>query len=214
MKSINYICSLGTSCPTASWIKQMKMKKCSFPFDWVFSNLNMIIDCIDNDFVKFLDRSLHIPHEKYKNSKSVSGHKVYGGHIFHHHYILEDNTYNYFVRCVDRFRILTKKEENKLFIISFVNKKDNLSKKFVSNIVTLYKKLNSITNNFDLLVVYHKLGPKLGSEIVKLNKNIKIIVISTQSINNGFSIQNHTENTFYNNCIFKLFDFKIFNDIK
>ena len=214
MKSINYICSLGTICHTALWVKQMKMKKCSFPFDWVFSNQNMIMDCIDNDFVKFLDRSLHIPHEIHKNSKSISGHKVYGGRIFHHHYILKDATYNYFVRCVDRFRILTKKKENKLFIISFANRRDEISKEFESNIVNLYKKLNSITNNFDLLVVYHKLDTRLGSEIVELNKNIKIIVISTQSLNNGFSIQNHVENTFYNNCIFKLYDFKIFNDIK
>jgi hypothetical protein len=211
MKSINYICSLGTLCHTGSWIKQMEMKKCSFPFDWVFSNLNMIIDCIDNDFVKFLDRGLHIPNEKHKNNKRMSGHKVYGGNIFHHHNILEDDTYNYFSRCVDRFRILTKKEENKLFIISFVNKKENISKEFESDIVNLYNKLTSIANNFDLLVVYHKLGTKLGSEIVKLNKNTNIIVISTQSASNGMYIQNDIENTFYNNCIFKLYDFKLVN---
>jgi hypothetical protein len=51
MKTINYICSLGTLCHSASLIKQMNMKKCSSPFDWIFSNPNMIIDCIDNDDV-------------------------------------------------------------------------------------------------------------------------------------------------------------------
>ena len=106
MKKINYICSLGTLCHTSSWIKEMKMKNVLFRLI-SFSNINMIIDCIDTDFKLFLDRKLHI---KYKNSKNKSGHKVYGGNIFNHHYILENNTYNYFVRCVNRFRILNKKK--------------------------------------------------------------------------------------------------------
>ncbi len=66
----------------------MNMKKCSFPFDWIFSNPNMIIDFIDNDFKIFLDRNLHIPHEKNTNSKQSSGHIVYGGQIFNHRKII------------------------------------------------------------------------------------------------------------------------------
>jgi len=214
MKTINYICSLGTLCHSASWIKQMNMKKCSFPFDWIFSKPNMIIDCIDNDFKIFLDRNLHIPHEIHKNSKKISGHKVYGGRIFNHHYILEDNTYNYFVRCVNRFRILTKKKENKLFIISFVNNRDKISKELESNIINLYKKLESIITNFNLLVVYHRIGNNMRSEIVEINENIKIIEIFTQALSSGTHIKNKVENKFYNNCIFKLYDFKILEDIK
>lgn len=214
MKTINYICSLGTLCHTAEWIKQMQMKKCSFPFDWIFSNPNMIIDCIDNDFKIFLDKNFHIPHEIHTDSKKISGHKVYGGRMFNHHYILEDNTYSYFVRCVNRFRILTKKKENKLFIISFVNRREKISKELENNIIDLYKKLESITTNFNLLVVYHRIGHNPSSEIVELNEHIKIIEIFTQALSNGIRIQNEVENRFYNNCIFKLYDFKILEDIK
>lgn len=216
MKTINYICSLGISCHTSSWIKQMQMKKCSFPFDWIFSNPNMIIDCIDNDFKIFLDKNFHIPHKIYANGKIIliSGHKVYGGRIFNHHYILEDNTYSYFVRCVNRFRILTKKKENKLFIISFVNKREKISKELENNIINLCKKLESITSNFNLLVVYHRIGNNLRSEIVEVNENIKIIEIFTKTLSNGSRIKNEVENKFYNNCIFKLYDFKILEDIK
>jgi len=214
MKTINYICSLGALCHTASWIKQMQMKKCSFPFDWIFSNPNMIIDCIDNDFKIFLDKNFHIPHEIHTNSKQISGHKVYGGQIFNHHYILEDNTYSYFVRCVNRFRILTKKKENKLFIISFVNTREKISKELKNNIINLYKKLESITTNFNLLVVYHGIGHNMRSEIVEINENIKIIEIFTQALSDGTHINNTVENQFYNNCVFKLYDFKILEDIK
>ena len=189
------------------------MKKCSFPFDWILSRPIMIIDCIDNDFKIFLDRNLHIPHEIHKNSKRRSGHKVYGGRIFNHHYILEDNTYNYFVRCVNRFRILTKKKENKLFILSFVNKKKKINKKLENNILNLYNKLDSITNNFNLLVVYHRIGHDKASENIELNENIKIIEIYTQALSNGVKILNKDENEFYNNCILKLYDFKILEDI-
>ena len=214
MKTVNYICSLGTLCNTASCIKQMQMKKCSFPFDWIFSNPNMIIDCIDNDFKIFLDRNFHIPHEILPNSKKGSGHKVYGGKMFNHHYILEDNTYRYFVRCVNRFRILTKKKENKLFIISFVNKREKISKELKNNIINLYKKLESITTNFNLLVVYHRIDHNMRSEIVELNENFKIIEIFTRAESDGNRIKNKVENQFYNNSIFKWYDFKILEDIK
>lgn len=214
MKTINYICSLGTLCHTAASIKQMQMKKCSFPFDWIFCNINMIIDCIDNDFKIFLDKNFHIPHEIHKNSKKMSGHKIYGGTIFNHHYILENNTYNYFVRCVNRFRILTKKKENKLFIISFMNRKEKISKESESDIINLYKKLESITTNFNLLVVYHRIGDNMRSEIVEINENIKIIEIFTQARRILPEALKNNENKFYNNCIFKLYDFKILEDIK
>tara|TARA_B100000780_G_C21124849_1_gene456105 strand:- start:4661 stop:5230 length:570 start_codon:yes stop_codon:yes gene_type:complete len=189
----------------------MEMKKCSFPFDWVFSNHDMIIDCIDNDFKIFLDRNLHIPHEIHE---SLSGHKVYGGHIFNHHCILDNDAYNYFVRCVNRFRILTKKKENKLFIVSFVNRREQISKELLSNIIKLYNKLATITTNFNLLIVYHIIDDNLKSKIIKLNENIKIIIIYTQSGSDGVIIQDHDENIFFNNCILKLYDFKILDDIK
>lgn len=214
MKTINYICSLGTLCHTASWIKQMKIKKCSFPFDWIFSNPDMIIDCLDNDFQIFLDRTLHIPHKINQNSKTTSGHKVYGEKMFNHHYILEDETYNYFVRCVNRFRILNQKKENKLFVISFVNRKNKFEKHLKDKIINLYKKLESITTNFNLLVVYHIVSTNLRKEIIDLNDNIKIIEIYTKELSNGTSIKNKVENKFYNDSIFKLFDFRIIDDIK
>ena len=119
-EEINYICSLGTVCHPASWAKRMNLKKCSYPFDWIFSDINMVIDCINDDFKKFLDRNNHIPSlkPKHKEKKNKSGHKIYGGSMFNHHNILDDEDYNYFTRCVQRFRTLINKDGNKLFMIS------------------------------------------------------------------------------------------------
>ena len=36
-EEINYVCSLGFSLATASLLKRNNLKKCSYPFDWIFS---------------------------------------------------------------------------------------------------------------------------------------------------------------------------------
>ena len=41
-----------------------------------------------------------------------------------------------------------------------------------------------------------------------------MIEIFTQARSSGVVIDNEVENKFYNNCIFKLYDFKILEDIK
>lgn len=198
-------------CLTASWIKQKNMKKCSYPFDWIFSNPEMVIDCINDNFVKFLDRGLHIP-----NTTHRSGHKIYGRHIFHHHHILEDKQYEYFVRCVNRFRNLTKRNNNKLFVISYVNRGHDITNNLKKQLDDLYTTLQKITNNFDLLVVWHTVGTKLRSNVIenKELKNLKYISITTINKSNGKRIINKKQNAFYNRCIFELYDFKIIDDIK
>lgn len=225
MKTINYICSLGSQCSTASWIKQKNMKKCSYPFDWIYSNPKMIIDCINDDFVKFLDRSLHIPttykkKQKIIEYKNISGHKIYkrknSKGIFNHHYILEDKQYEYFVRCVNRFRELTKINDNKLFIISFMNEKQDITKNLQKQLNDLYTTLQKITNNFDLLVVWHTCGTELKSNVIedKELNNLKYINITTINRNNGRKIKDKKENKFYNRCIFELYNFQIIDNIK
>lgn len=216
MKTINYICSLGTICHTASCIKEKNMKKCSYPFDWIFSNPEMIIDCINDDFVKFLDRSLHMASVRYpSNTKDKSGHKIYGGHIFNHHYILEDTQYEYFVRCVNRFRELTKINDNKLFIISYINQEQDITKKIQKQLNDLYTTLQKITNNFDLLVVWHTVGTELKSNVIedKELNNLKYINITTINKSSGRNIKDKKENEFYKKCIFDLYNLQIIDNI-
>lgn len=213
MKTINYVCSLGILCHTASLIKQNNLKKCSYPFDWIFSNPKMIIDCINDNFVTFLDRSLHTKHKD--NTENKSGHKLYGEHIFNHHCILKDKHYEYFVRCVRRFRTLMKTNNNKLFVISFVNKKENITDNIQKQLNDLYMTLHKITNNFDLLIIWHTVGNKLKSNVLedKNLQNLKFLNIMTTSNSDGSQIKDERENKFYNKCIFELYDFKIIDNI-
>ncbi len=59
---INNVCSLGTLCHTATLLKRNNLKISSYPFDWIFSNINIIIDCIEDDFNSFLDKKYYKNH--------------------------------------------------------------------------------------------------------------------------------------------------------
>ena len=57
MIPIKYVCSLGNRCHTAYLLKKCNLKKTSYPFDWIFSDLYMILHCIEDNFNKFLNKS-------------------------------------------------------------------------------------------------------------------------------------------------------------
>ena len=108
---IKHVCSLGSLCHTSQMLKQNKLKKCSYPFDWIFSTSDVVIDCIKDDFKKFLDKSYYISKGGY------AGHSIYNSlNMFaHRDPLTNEDDYNYYIRCVDRFKQLLQYEENKLF---------------------------------------------------------------------------------------------------
>ena len=115
--SIDSACSLGFSCHSAQILKRNKYKCCSFPFDWIFSNCDSIIHCIESNFSIFLDKSYYVD-----ISPSQCGHSKYNEFMFNHYNPLTNvDHYDYYVRCVDRFRNLLQNQENKLFITTYLN---------------------------------------------------------------------------------------------
>jgi hypothetical protein len=114
---INYACSLGSLCHSSKILKRNKYKLCSYPFDWIFSNCDNIIECIEDNFNIFLDKSYYI-----NLSELQCGHSKYHKWMFYHHNpLINTDHYNYFVRCVDRFKTLLQKPEHKLFIMIITN---------------------------------------------------------------------------------------------
>jgi len=80
MLEINYTCSLGSLCHSSQILKRNNYKKCSYPFDWIFSNYDIIIDCLIDDFNIFLDKSYYI-----NISETKCGHSKYSYNMFWHH---------------------------------------------------------------------------------------------------------------------------------
>ena len=127
---INYVCSLGSFCHTVCYLKDNKLRHCAYPFDNIVSSPDMITDCLGDDFKLFLDRTRH-EEVKITDTVTTSNHKLYGkfchsaslnkevilNETFRHSNITKDEHYNSLVRKVDRFRMLLKKEEPKLFLL-------------------------------------------------------------------------------------------------
>ena len=128
---IKYTCSLGMYCHSSEILKRNKIKKCSYPFDWILSNCDNIIHCLEDNFKTFLDKSFYI-----NIRKTMCGHSYYNKRMFNHHNPLRnENDYSYYERCVDRFKKLVKYEEHKLFIMIFINNEYNIDESFKNNII-------------------------------------------------------------------------------
>lgn len=193
MDEINHICSLGTLCHSASLLKKNNLKKESYPFDWIFTDLNLIKDCLKNDFKEFLNKENYLEAENNKcfnifYNKSVP--------IFNHHNpltVLDD--YDYFVRCVNRFKKILKSQKKKLFIIMFVNMTEK------NNNIELLKEFNiffsQYTSNYELLVFncFNLKNDTPHHENIHID-NLTLINFYSTSFSNGTTFLNNIDNEY------------------
>tara|TARA_B100000575_G_C23142114_1_gene665012 strand:+ start:5469 stop:6107 length:639 start_codon:yes stop_codon:yes gene_type:complete len=207
MVNINYVISLGKQCHTAQFLKDNKLKNCSYPFDWIFSwhetinygKNHIIVDCLLNNFETFLNKNYYKD-----NGKS---HEKYGKNIFLHKNPLEPSIYEYYKRCVDRLYILLKKKEHKMFIIFNVNNENNEIN--LDSIRYLYNELNKYTTNFSILVITNYKNNKQTYNYKIYDNNIHFLELFTLSSSNGSTFRNNSDNIFLQKIIFDKFNFEI-----
>jgi hypothetical protein len=207
---IKYVCSLGPFCHSSQILKQNKLKKCSYPFDWIFSHYNNIIHCIEDDFKIFLDKSYYI-----SVSDTNCGHSYYDiqmkNQIFRHHNPLNnENDYNYYVRCVNRFKLLLQYEQPKLFIMVFVNK-SIVEEELKNNIINFNNKFSKYTKNYTLLVIFHINNKQNNHHTFTHHDNIDFLELHTLSSSDGIKFTNNNDNDYLNNIINKTYNFNIEN---
>lgn len=114
------IVSLGSFCITSSIFKHFNIKKSSMPFDWLFCQADTTAKCIEDDFAVFLDRSKHISRTAAVGTPR-SGHIIYDRDVtneamFNHFDITEDSVFDYYQRCVDRFRRSAHSDDPTIYI--------------------------------------------------------------------------------------------------
>jgi len=96
--------SLGPNCHTAGILSQLNYKKCSYPFDWVLTNLNVISYNISNNFIDFYDRNNYIYSCNNKITLKTTTNMIYPENMFVHKNPIENKEdFNYLLRCVERF---------------------------------------------------------------------------------------------------------------
>ena len=140
MIKVSKIVSLGPNCHTAGILKRLNYKTESYPFDWIISDTDIVIDCINTNFEKYLNKEYYFDNSKaYK--QPIVGHTLYKDNMFVHRNPLNNNDdYSYILRCVERFK---KLYENKDIVFVYTVYDDYDINKFIKLKEVLDTKINS-----------------------------------------------------------------------
>lgn len=205
---IKYACSLGPLCHGSQLLKNNNLKKCSYPFDWILSSYDNVIHCIEDDFKIFLDKSYYT-----SISDHQCGHSYYNKSMWwHHHPLNNENDYNYYVRCVNRFKELLQYEARKLFVMIFVNAGlGSQCDDFKKPIIEFNNKFSKYTNNYTLLVITHLQDQPNNYHAFTHHDNIDFLELHTLSSSCGVEFSNNNDNIYLKNIIDETYNFNIEN---
>lgn len=117
--------SLGNDCFSAAILKLFKLRDCSYMFDWSITNVNNIINILNNYSFNNCDELI--------NNSLIN---------FVHHSDL-----SYRKRCIERSFNMLKNTEEKVFVLTL---KENFYKE---QIIKLVEVLREKTNNFKLIII-------------------------------------------------------------
>ena len=187
----NHFCSLGTLCHSSQLLKRNNFKKCSYPFDWIYSDCNIISHCLQTKFKIFLDKSYYI-----KINDIKCGHSQYHEKMFNHHNPLNEKDYAYFVRCVDRFKKILNTKESKLFILMYVN----MNHSEIEESIKFNKILSKFTSKYTLLVIHHEVN-KIRKYTFEKKDNMHFLHLYTLSESDGKEFKNEEDNVYLDNIL-------------
>jgi len=179
MKTIKYTCSLGSLCTASDLLKRNNRKYCSYPFDWIFSDCEMIMDCLNNDFEVFLNKSFYMEIKDASNDNQC-GHSIYNPNLFQHRDPRNEKDYKYYVRCVNRFQELLRQPEHKLFVMININQQEH-NDSFRQKIVAFNNSFSKHTCNYTLLFIYHIPNKEQQFHQFTYHDNIHILELHTYS---------------------------------
>jgi len=128
----------------------------------------------------------------------------------HHNPLINIDHYNYYVRCVDRFKNLLQKQEHKLFIMSFINM-DNIHENIKNKIIEFNSKFSNYTSNYTILVILHIKNKEQNHHIFTYNDNIHFLELHTVSSSNGVEFINNNDNIYLDNILNATYNFNIKN---
>jgi hypothetical protein len=159
----NYVVSLGCACNTSLYLKELELKLFSLPYDWIFSNLKMIQHTIEDDFKSLLNLDLINP----KKPKQA-GHDYYHKRLFNHHNPKDNqNDYNYYQRCIARFKTMLDSGDRKLFIHTVYQEPGKYHRHLESQVRKIFYEKNLIIYTIDCLGVSS--GELLTNPVDNLN---------------------------------------------
>ncbi len=179
--AIQHFISLGTLCHPARMLQRIHVKNVSYPFDWMFTDENVVIDILNDDFNKFMDKSYY-GDVKNKFSERTCGHSLYHEDFFFHKNPRNEDDYLYYQRCINRFKGMLRDPGEKLFIMMY----SPGSTKHPTDVYKLYNEeyhTETILNNLRLR------GENLNNTLIKFTNNYKLLIVMNFGNNEKQSFQ-------------------------
>lgn len=189
-------CSLGENCTSTHILKMLKLKSESFPFDWLFSDTNIVETSLKDNFKLFLDKNEYesikkkeeydwmLPHERVARHKTFNKDTPIKKPMFRHRDPATfEEDYAYFERCIERFRTLISSNAKKVFVKTYINRTPEDEKEALDDAIGLVKTLDKYTNNFKLVAIHispvgkRQYGLKFSHNLIFCN--LKTITEST-----------------------------------
>lgn len=114
--------SIGTSCYPAWLLKELGLRRASYPFDWIFSHPAMVADMLEDRFARFLDPAEHALAEADPAHPPRCDHLGYRAqygvdHVFNHHDVTAAAGLDHFRRAGDRFLAVTASSDKVLLLM-------------------------------------------------------------------------------------------------
>jgi hypothetical protein len=209
LTTIHHVCSLGTLCLSAQLCKDIQLKLESYPFDWIFSSFETITHCINDDFKTFLDKSYYTDVKDKLLGHRQCGHTLYHPNMFNHHDLRTDADYNYYKRCIERFKQLLRVNTNKLFVVAFDNQSKNNCDAIKDQVFKLNKFLKTLTHNYYILAVIHILEQDNTYHTITNNENIKFLELYAKSASYGTGFDDRNEYDYLQKTILDNYSFQV-----
>lgn len=175
--------SLGQNCTSAWYLKQVGLKKESYPFDWLISSASVLESCLDDSFATFMDKNHMFSFDKGKRA----GHKIYHEQLFNHRNPLEKQAdYEYYERCVSRFLTLLDSTSPVVFICT-------LFQEDVNSYQTCQRKMLSRNPNLKFVFIDQHLKGEFKLSHKQLDENTLLIHFTSEDINRGKRYKNQLD---------------------
>jgi hypothetical protein len=217
---INFAVSLGFTCFSAEYLRKFGLRLSAYPFDWIHSHPQMIIDCLDNNFANFLNKQhfygnaheKHCRHTIYDTDLPLFTH--HRPPTFFHHNPLVPTDANYYLRCVGRFRTLLKKPGAKLFMITLINRTGLIDANILDLIQQMKRTIDRVAVNSYVVVMncmsagaYWKQPSKLVNIEYKADRLTVINLVTSEVMGTVFS--NSSDWDLYKAQLDNLFTFNL-----
>ncbi|MGB1319044.1 MAG: DUF1796 family putative cysteine peptidase [Flavobacteriales bacterium] len=193
---------LGQNCNASWYIKESGNKQSSYPFDWVFTTPEILLDILDDDFSAFVRKDLLIPHgmdagnERYHET-------LYG----HRNPASREADRDYLVRCIERWRTQIQAQKPILFLTIVLNEsdkrkrwKEGFTKEFemptnqkLADFKPLITKLKSLNPNCKFLFIEQKTQEPFDLSALEKNEHTFWLNFSAIDKNTGVQYMHHVD---------------------